>query len=259
MSLQVSLCQRRVLPTMDNSTVGPFVTAITLPLKLQKPLSQELSPHVREENVTEGCTSRCVTWAGRTVMVVGKKRKRRNLTGEMEIVTVTRSSPSCGCTVQLRIRNFPDTQRCCWSKSWSVCLYQLHTWLPHVHLLFSKLVCTKCFSTITVRTDKMSCGSCNNDSSQPLEIVSQWFLQHCPQLNGPELCINASRSCAESCMWGTGTHMLSLDRALSLCVRTAWISCLVPHSCTWGCFVFSSPCITPISIETRDSLELRGE
>lgn len=75
----------------------------------------------------------------------------------------------------------------------------------------------------------MSCGSHNSD--RPLGMMSQWFLQHCPQLNGPELCIDASHSCAESCTWGTGTHMLSLDHAPSLCVRTALISCLVPpHS-----------------------------
>lgn len=77
----------------------------------------------------------------------------------------------------------------------------------------------------------MSCGSHNSDSSQPLGMMSQWFLQHCPQPNGPELCIDASCSCAESCTWGTGTHMLALDHAPSLCVRTALISCLVPpHS-----------------------------
>lgn len=56
----------------------------------------------------------------------------------------------------------------------------LQTWFPHVDLCFLKLICTKCFSNITVRTEKMSCGSPNSESSQPTGMMCRWLLWHCP-------------------------------------------------------------------------------
>lgn len=102
------------------------------------------------------------------------------------------------------------------------------TWFPHVDLCFSKLISTKCFSNVAVRTEKMSCRSCNSDNSQPTGMMYQWFLQHCPEPNCPMLCIEASHSCADCCTWNTRTHMLSLDHARNFCSRNALISCLVP-------------------------------
>lgn len=185
---------------------------------------------MRGKSVTEGHTGRCVNWAA--LSWLWERSENEEIWLEKQGgCDCDKEQPQLWLHCAVQDERVPWCSKAPLKQEWCSCLYQLHTWLPHVDLLFSKLICTKCFSTVTVRIDKMSCGSHNSDSSQPLGMMSQWFLQHCPQPNGPELCIDASRNCAESCTWGTGTHMLSLDHAPSLCVRTALIFCLVPpHS-----------------------------
>lgn len=199
----------------------------------------------------------------------GRRRKWRNLTGQPGrcIVIVTWSSPSWSCShaLQSRIR-VPWLSKTLLNQIWFSYIYQ-QTFLPCCRpdfstwtLHFSKLICTKCFSNITVRTEQVSCNElqkCNTNTSQPtgmgslptpriLWFCDLWFFQHCPQPNCSVLCIEALGSCAECCMWSICIHVLLLDRALNFCSTNALISCLtLPHSHRWGCAFVSLPCVTP--------------
>lgn len=96
-----------------------------------KSLYPRNSPHLRGKNVTEGRTGRCVTLSRQHCHGCGKEDKmKKSDWRSREIVTVTRSNPSCGCTVQFRIRYFPDTQKVLLKQERSSCLHQLHTGFP---------------------------------------------------------------------------------------------------------------------------------